>query len=759
MTKGFFKKTAACFMAMVMLLSMAGCGKETKKQEKENKATKKDTRDMVYEGEEFLIDGVEGDILDLFVKGDRLYLDTIVYPDLKEASEESAEETDVIKYYSVNLDGSDLKTITLTNLDENDYVVNRTADEDGNILFLTLRYDSKTKKPVCHILKYDADGNEIYNKDISKILADHVRGVGIHQMTTDKNGNIVLLAVNANISAELCILDENADYMDTLKSDNCIEAVARTKDGNIIGYYRKEGESFVQDADIENKKWGKAYKIDITALDSSDCLMDGIAYDFYYKTNTGIFGYDLKKEQATEVMNFTASYLTFDGVRNIKPASEKQFIGTYFDPADGTKLFLYNKVDPSTIKEKQTITLGGVSVNEDLKNAAIKFNKTNPDYQIEIIDYSDIEDAEAKMNAEIAAGNIPDILDVSSGGTNEIYAAKGILEDLIPYIEKDKELSTEDFLPTAFEAMKTDDKLYSVSPSFLISTIIGKSSDVGTNIGWTFEDMMTVIEKNKNAKPFRADYKMYMLSDFQHTFNDFINWQTGECSFNSQYFKDILEFCNTGKSEETEDNEIDYHAYQRGEILFQTDIIHIEYLSEFEQMYKEEITYIGYPNKDKSGSYFEFPLQVGISSKSEVKEGAWEFVRSIMSMEYQSSLDKSLKVHIPVRKDSYEMLVKAMMTTEEYIDEIGQQVYPLGHEFDRIIYSDDFEVEIKPASQKDIDKFNELIEHTHKRVIWNYKVMEIIEEEVKPYFAGEKDVDETAKIIQSRVETYVNECR
>ena len=60
-------------------------------------------------------------------------------------------------------------------------------------------------------------------------------------------------------------------------------------------------------------------------------------------------------------------------------------------------------------------------------------------------------------------------------------------------------------------------------------------------------------------------------------------------------------------------------------------------------------------------------------------------------------------------------------------------------------------------SQAQYDQIMELYNavttvYTEDNALW-----EIISEQAQPYFAGDKSVDETAKLIQSRAEIYVNE--
>lgn len=55
--------------------------------------------------------------------------------------------------------------------------------------------------------------------------------------------------------------------------------------------------------------------------------------------------------------------------------------------------------------------------------------------------------------------------------------------------------------------------------------------------------------------------------------------------------------------------------------------------------------------------------------------------------------------------------------------------------------------------------FMDLINNTKRVYHYNAVVNSIIQEEAAYYFAGEKNLDDTVKIIQNRVETYVNEKR
>lgn len=107
-----------------------------------------------------------------------------------------------------------------------------------------------------------------------------------------------------------------------------------------------------------------------------------------------------------------------------------------------TELAILTETDVSVLKDKTILTYATQYLDYDERNKIIDFNKKSTKYRIEIKDYSEFNTAEdyqaglTKLNTEIAAGNVPDLLNVS-GLPIQQYGAKGLLEDLWPFIEQD----------------------------------------------------------------------------------------------------------------------------------------------------------------------------------------------------------------------------------------------------------------------------------------------------------------------------------
>lgn len=238
--------------------------------------------------------------------------------------------------------------------------------------------------------------------------------------------------------------------------------------------------------------------------------------------------------------------------------------------------------------------------------------------------------------------------------------------------------------------------------------------------------------------------------------DDYIDWNTGKCRFDSDDFKSVLEIANRGKTEDMDYSE-DYPSQDEmlkdGKVLLVDGDIYTDSIQVYKTIYGSDITFIGYPCEDKCGSYFNFNCRMGIYSKSEVKEGAWEFLRYIMTKEYQ--IGDGLLYSNPTNKEAFEMFMKTKTTTKPYVDDFGNEIEPLNESWE----SDCGMVEIGPLAPDEEKMYRDLIDNTTKITRPNVAIMDIINEEAENYFHGRKKLDEVVEIIQNRVTTYVNENR
>ena len=324
-------------------------------------------------------------------------------------------------------------------------------------------------------------------------------------------------------------------------------------------------------------------------------------------------------------------------------------------------------------------------------------------------------------------------------------------------MEKDPDISKEDFFPTAYDALVRDGKQYFVASSFEVHTLLAKASEVGEDMGWTFQEMRDYIEsKPEDVKLFYSTNKKDMLDDFMYSCGmEFIDWDKGECSFDSQEFKDILEICNRGTNEEMdyeEETDTTYDEIKNGNLLFVNGYITPTSIQVHKKLFDNDLSVKGYPDKDSKGSYFSFTNSLAMSSTCEDKDTAWDFIRLLMTEEYCGKHYQQ-SYGIPLRQDVFEAYIESISCTEASKDKYGNDIMPQ----DASMGYDGLEVKLEPVSDADIDEFKTYIDNASG--VWGYdsKITEIVEEEAQAYFSGDKSLDDTCAIIQNRVTTYINE--
>ncbi len=142
---------------------------------------------------------------------------------------------------------------------------------------------------------------------------------------------------------------------------------------------------------------------------------------------------------------------------------------------------------------------------------------------------------------------------------------------------------------------------------------------------------------------------------------------------------------------------------------------------------------------------------MALSAVSKHPEGAWKFARYYLTEEYQRNLPYGL----PVNKSVF--LEKAQTTTQRSYDMIYVDGEEVKSEYDQYLYVDGEEVVVPPFTQEQLDQVIAHIESVDTAIFDDAYVMNIVDEEMGGYFSGQKPAEEVAKVIQSRVQLYLQE--
>ncbi len=737
---------------LVLAAMLTGCGEKKEDQALEN------SQNIIYEEAILSTNSFTGMVDQLVIHNNIIYIETSEILSSDEADEEETyskgSRTIIPHLYSMNTDGSGFSEIPLSPEEGQElYLDGFDLNPDGTLLCIYSE-DSDNNGEVHAVLeKMDCDGTVQKKEQIT--LSKGTGEMIIDGVKTDTDGNIYVLCGNA-----VHMFDAEFHYLDKIRSDSAeLDKIAATKDGQLIfGESVLQGDKYIVQAQVfKENKWGDTYPLQLDYFGGGNSFMDGSGdYDFYYANESGIYGYQINEKQESKLFDRMTASQDVD-LASIVPDGAGGFIGAMYEDEDDNSFQLvhYSKGDSAEAAECKKITYATIWVGDGIEQAIRDFNKEHKDYQIVLRDYSVEQNPLEKMNLDIAAGNIPDIIQIPDG-LLQSYVAKGMLENLTPYLERDPDLSEEDFIPSVLEAMKIQDKLFYVSPTFEMNSLAGCESVVGKENGWNFDEFKTLLEeKGDDAQPFENSDKIHMLEVLLSAcMADYIEWQTGDCSFDSAAFKDILEICNEyGTDSEAEENEENpYGRYRDGKVLLKEGYLDVNAFLASREIFGEDVNYIGYPTDDRQGSYFLFDGQIGIYSKSDNKDEAWEFLRSFLTKDFFAKY-ADIYEEQSVRQDCFDLMLEANMAKEPYTNSLGLDIVPR----EGSVNYGSIQIPLRPMTEEEAETYKRIIDSTNKSVVYDDAVMQIVLDEAKVYFAGDKNPEDTVEIIQNRVNTYVNE--
>jgi hypothetical protein len=617
-----------------------------------------------------------------------------------------------------------------------------------------------------------ADGSLIWETPIEDIQSEDGGYSFIASMNMSKDGKLQLLVNHDYTSLQLLTMDSSGKTENLMDIQMEIQNMGNTfwkADGNLLitTWNNEYTKVLATEVNTTTGTAGTAQDMQINFNNYNPYPgADVLGVDMILSNNMGLFTYNIGDTEVKQLMSFLNSDFPANYLQYMSVIDETHLLVVYNDEdAQKTKVAVLTKVNPEDIPDKEVILLGQNGVWGSTTTMVRNFNKTNEKYRIVLRDYSQfatMEDYNAsytQMNNDIISGNMPDIIimDNSQLSVNN-YISKGLFMDLREFIEKDAELSDKEYMENVFRSASGGDEWYCLVPGFSVNTVVGKSSILGDRQGWNFEEFMALMDSlPEGTQSFSDMTKSSFIGQFMYYCSqDFVDPATGKCSFNSPEFISMLEYANTFPVEINYENMDEAYwmnyqeQYRTGEtILQQNNLYNVASYKYMVSNFGEEVTFVGYPSKNKQGSSLSYYNSIAISSKSANKEGAWEFVRLYLLDEYQ----KQGYDGMPVRKDIFLEKAQEAMNRPFYMD--GDEKV----EYDETNYINGEEVIMPPLTQEQVDKVVAFIESVDAVMTYDDELMNIMNEETAPFFEGQKTAAEVADIIQSRAQIYVNENR
>ncbi|MCR8644253.1 extracellular solute-binding protein [Paenibacillus sp. N1-5-1-14] len=415
---------------------------------------------------------------------------------------------------------------------------------------------------------------------------------------------------------------------------------------------------------------------------------------------------------------------------------------------------------------KTVVTLSVRQADPFLKLAEQKFEEVNPDIDIQLKEYTaasadggaqlamdelSFEKYLNTLNTEILSGKGADLISLQDLPYGK-YVEKKALIDLNDMITKDQTFKSDEYLSNIWESAQVRNGVYAMPLGFSLHMMLGDSAslkDAGVKIDdktWNWDSFAELTKKllkdaNGDGKPDK--YIMTntspdsMLVDFlRDDYGKYVDQQKLESHFDSPEFQALL----AQIKKMYDDNVFSEQSATWGEQFFsQWRANSVENLILYPKgvydgngkVYRKPLS------RDDKGIAFSSSMMLGMNSKTKVKDEAWKFLKFLLSPEMQSSSE--LKA-IPINKAAIDAQLNGIQ------DALKQGSVKLLTGFVP-----------KPLTDEEVQAVHDVIGEAGAISKIDKKIVTIIFEESKAYFAGHKSGEETGKIIQNRVMTYLNE--
>lgn len=392
--------------------------------------------------------------------------------------------------------------------------------------------------------------------------------------------------------------------------------------------------------------------------------------------------------------------------------------------------------------EQQEIVLYGYC-DTFLQQLITRFNRQNSRYHITVQDPA--ENPRAFM--EIVAGKGPDLFFLSPLEAQE-YAEKGYVREMEGTVE-DPSL----FLSAALENGKVNGVTYGIPCSCKLRSLVFSRKIAGDRQSWTVEEMMRTVRESGAETLywyFSQDNACRIVLEcglYDNTNTAYIDWEKGESHLDGQPFRELLEFAKAYADRGNYDSSEIFPKLQSGEIAgIELHLWSPGQLDYADTFFSGEASYVGYPTDNgKKGVYVQADC-LYVNQSTDSLEGIREFMRFMLTEESQSLCGTGGDTFImPVRLSTVANLAEQERRRAQETES------PRFHEDGYLRWQED------GLDQEQLETLEELFEQAQPYTFYAMGIEDIIYEELEPYFTDARSLEETVKILDNRVQLYLDE--
>lgn len=706
---------------------------------------------------------------------------------------ETYEVAPLIYSFDINGENVEIEYIEIdefVNNDENivSYVNNFVTTSQGEKVYLIYKSNMETSAQQRLLNMYDTDNNLIFSidpKDHFDTTVDTSRYLGmpansdyfsINYMRVSSDDTIYLTSDNAVVA-----INSDGEKLFELAIENgYINDVVTTTDGKVLLSYmdNETYQNVYKYIDADKKAFGDA--LEMPSSNQNISLYVGAGYELYYKDEIGVYGYNIDEEPVL-LMNILNSDIIANTFNNIKIINQDKFLYVGYDYITNKQEFIIlTRIPDDEVEPKIIINLSFLNASSYmLTTAVVNFNRKNDLYRIVMNDYSllsaytdtaygDPTISKTQFENDILSDKIPDIMIIDSNMDLNSYVSKGLFADLYEFMDNDNDFDKDNILNCVRNAYENDGKLYYIPSTITINTLAGKTSIVGDKEGWSMNEVIKFVTEYPDSYLTSNFNKSYLFNILMTVgIHDYVDYENVTCYFDSEEFIELLNYINTFDKEsfveklsDDERNEFWQNQnkyYSDGTILLNDVYINSfsQYLSVKFAFSNEDITFKGYPSASSNGGYISSYQLFAIADKSLCKDGAWEFLKYMISDEVIST-DQWSHNGIPVTESAFYITAENAKEIYYYFRGDSYGGYMSAHTLIENSADLGYPYEMR-LTDEDIEFLKNYIDNITMTRDSENELLQIISEDIEVFLAGEKSAEETAKVIQSRALIYISE--
>jgi len=692
--------------------------------------------------------------------------------------EYTADYNMLLIFVSVSIDDTDIQYIRIP-LDFYVEVAGFSIKDDDTIALVAkeFNYTQTEISKVIFYAEYDYSGKELYRKNYKHdfLKSDSIFDNSYAVIT--ESGNIALTLRDDNNSMYLYIFNTTEDAVNELELKSISrKSIALLQDERVFAIDSDNAVTVLREIDFKAKDWGKAYPVAGNS-DMNLFAAGGLAYDFLLSDWQHLYGYTIETGEQMKILSWMECGFTEARYSQIGALDDGRITIQYSESYGGgtpvQELFVLNTVLRAGLPEQIVITLGGIWVTSEIKSVVAAFNRAHLNYRIDIIEYTELglgDDWESNwrhghslLQTELMTGRGPDII-----YDQEIKAAfLNTTLDLYPFIDADPQFDRVDFFPNMLAALENrDGTLSMLSNHFAVTTIVGTAESVGHITSWTPAQLLSIVEQSQNMEyplGFHQSKTRFVMSFLLYSGANFINMDIYGVDLDNDAFIHILETAkmlpednySLGGGRPGELTRL-LEANQILSTVRLTEILDFRIMSEY---LGDSMIILGMPSNAGGMHALSQSSLLGINAASQHSDVAWEFIRGFLL--------PSAKVNnwqgFPLRIDLFEALIKDAKTPILGLDENGNTVeVPLLGMFMSTSMSlssgDLYNLKIYALAEEQAESLRNIIESAKSRMRFlEPSLTDLISEDLNTYFAGSRTVQETVRIMQNRIATYLSE--